>query len=127
MNKQIIVQIDKELLRIDGASVRLTTVDGFLIAHFSAKRYAKDKHEMEGQLEKAKAIKEGKREIKRNKFLSRSTKTTYALNTAVIEKTKLLLGIKGYHTNLTLPEKIIIERYADLWQVERAFSISKNA
>lgn len=126
MNKQIIAQIDRELPRRDGASVRLTTADGFLIAHFSAKRYTKDKHEMEGQLEKAKAIKEGKREIRRNKFLSRSTKTTYTLNTAVIEKTKLLLGVKGYHTDLTLPEKIIIERYADLWQVERAFRISKN-
>ena len=126
MSQQIISRIDKELKHTDGACLRLTTGDGFLIVHFSAKRYAKDKHELEKQLEKAKNILEGKREMKRNKFLSRSTKTEYALNTAVVTKTQLLLGIKGYHTDLNLPEKIIIDRYADLWQIERAFRISKN-
>lgn len=97
-----------------------------MIIHFSASRYAKDKHEMEKQLEKAKTITEGKQEMKRNKFLLRETKTTYTLNVAVIEKTRLLLGIKGYHTDLSLPEKIIIDRYTDLWQVEKAFRISKH-
>lgn len=126
MNKQVISRIDKELKRADGVSLRLATEDGFLILHFSAKRYAKDKHEMEKQLEKAQSILKVKQERKRNKFLSRSTRTEYALNTSVVEKTKLLLGIKGYHTDLNLPEKTIIDRYADLWQVERAFRISKN-
>jgi|SRR3989338_8271745 len=126
MNKDTISRIDQELTRMDGAFMRLTTTDGFLVVQFSAKRYAKDKHEMEKQLEKAKRIMEGKQERKRNKFLSRNTKTKYALNTAVIEKTKRLLGIKGYHTDLTLPEQTIIDRYSDLWQVERAFRISKH-
>lgn len=126
MSKHVIARIDKELTRTDGACLRLSTAAGFLILSFSAKRYTKDKHEMEKQLEKAKAIQEGKQEVKRNKFISRSSKTAYTLNTAVIEKTKLLLGIKGYHTDLHLPEKIIVDRYADLWQVERAFRISKN-
>lgn len=126
MSKTVIAQIDKELPRTDGAALRFSMADGFMILSFSAKRYAKDKHEMEKQLEKAIAVRAGKREVKRNKFLSRKTKTGYILNTAVIEKTKLLLGVKGYHTDLNLPEKIIIGRYADLWQVERAFRISKN-
>lgn len=125
MSKHIITQIDKELKRNDGAVFRLVTEDGFLVTSFSAKRYAKDKHEMESQLEKAKAIQEGKQEVKRNKFLSR-TKTHYMLNTPLIKKAKLLLGIKGYYTDLNLPEKIIIDRYNDLWQVEKAFRISKN-
>lgn len=126
MNKQVISQIDKELPRTDGVCLRLSTTDGFLVLHFSAKRYAKDKHEMEKQLEKATGILEGKQERKRNKFLSRSTRTEYSLNTSVVEKTKLLLGVKGCYTDLDLPEKTIIDRYADLWQVERAFRISKN-
>jgi len=126
MNQHIISRIDRELTRTDGACGRLATEDGFLVVHFSAKRYAKDKHELERQLEKAKGILEGKREVKRNKFLSRSAKTAYVLNTSVIKKTQLLLGIKGYHTDLHLSEKIIIDRYADLWQIERAFRISKN-
>lgn len=126
INKHILTRIDKELKRTDGACLRLVTEDGFLILSFSAKRYAKDKHEMESQLEKAKSIMDGKREVKRNKFLSRKTKTRYVLNTSVTEKIKLLLGIKGYHTDLNVPEEIIVDRYADLWQVERAFRISKN-
>ena len=35
------------------------------------------------------------------------------------------MGIKGYHTNLNLPEKLVIERYRELWQVEKAFRLSK--
>ncbi len=126
VSRELITKIDKELKRTDGAVLRFTTADGFLVVHFSTSRYAKDKHEMEKQLEKAKTIQQGKQEVKRNKFLLRGTKTTYTLNTAVIEKTRLLLGIKGYHTDLNLPEKIIIDRYTDLWQVEKAFRITKN-
>lgn len=126
LGREMITRIGKKLPRRDGASLRLTTADGFLVVHFSTSRYAKDKHEMEKQLEKAKTIQAGKREVKRNKFLLKNTKTTYVLNTAVIRKTKLLLGIKGYHTDLDLPEKIIIDRYTDLWQVEKAFRISKH-
>lgn len=126
LSRELIRRIDKELPRRDGMSLRLITADGFLILSFSASRYAKDKHEMEKQLEKAKTIQAGKQKVKRNKFFLKNTKTTYALNTAVIEKTKLLLGIKGYHTDLNLPEKIIIDRYTDLWQVEKAFRISKH-
>lgn len=126
MSRDTISRIDQELTRTDGACVRLTTVDGFLVAHFSAKRYTKDKHEMDKQLEKAKRIIAGKQEGKRNKFLSGTSKTQYVLNPSIIKKTSLLLGIKGYHTDLTIPEQTIIDRYADLWQIERAFRISKN-
>ena len=126
MSKQLILGIDKELKRRDGACLRVNTEDGFLVLHFSVKRYTKDMHEMEKQLEKAKVIMEGKKEGRRNKFLSKMTKTEYVLNTSVVEKAKLLLGVKGYHTDLNLPEKTIIDRYADLWQIEKAFRISKN-
>lgn len=126
MSAQTTNRIDKELPRTDGSCLRFTTEDGFLIVHFSAKRYVKDKHEMDSQLEKANAILKGKKEMKRNKFLSRNTKAEYILNTFIIEKSKRLLGIKGYHTDLSLPDQIIIDRYADLWQVEKSFRISKN-
>lgn len=121
-----VFQISQKLNAIDKACLRLPTDEGFLICSFSAKRYAKDQREMEKQIEKARSILDGKRETKRNKFLTKDTKIKYSLNTALIEKTKLLLGIKGYHTDLSLPEKIVIERYADLWNIERAFRISKN-
>jgi transposase len=51
------------------------------------------------------------------------------LNEALIEKTRKLLGIKGYYTNLeasAADDKTIIERYHELYKIEQAFRISKN-
>lgn len=51
------------------------------------------------------------------------------LNDALIEKTRKLLGIKGYYTNLgasVADNKTIIERYHELYKIEQAFRISKN-
>lgn len=126
LNQSTISKISQSLKAKDGASLRLTTDEGFLILSFSAKRYLKDKHEMDKQLEKAKGILGGKRESGRNKFLGCNAENRYFLKNSLIEKTELLLGIKGYHTDLSLPEKVIIERYQDLWNIERAFRISKN-
>jgi len=47
----------------------------------------------------------------------------------LIEKTKKILGIKGYYTNLeasVADNKMIIERYHELYKIEQAFRISKN-
>ena len=126
MTLPMVSQISQRLKTADGSTIRLKTNDGFLICSFSTKRYVKDKHEMEKQIEKAKLILEGRRETKRNKFLTKDGNIKYSLNANLVEKTKLLLGIKGYHTDLSLPDKIIIERYNDLWNVEKAFRISKN-
>lgn len=126
MKLSLISEINKKLNGVDGANVRLLTSYGFLICNFSSKRYAKDKHEMEDQIKKAQLILEGKREIRKNKFLSKIKNVNYSLNEKLIEKTGLLLGIRGYYTDLDIPEKIIIERYSDLWKVEKAFRISKN-
>jgi transposase len=45
-----------------------------------------------------------------------------------MEKAKLLLGIKGYYTNLgeEISNKTIIERYHSLWHVEQAFRVAKS-
>jgi transposase len=47
----------------------------------------------------------------------------------LVEKTKKLLGIKGYYTNLEVSaadNQMIIERYHDLYKIEQAFRISKS-
>jgi len=97
---------------------------------------------MEKQIAKAERKVEKNSEEKRTKFLkskdnrkeSKKNKQgkkekLYKINTTLIEKTKLLLGIKGYYTNL--PEEkadnqTIITRYHNLWHVEKAFRIAKN-
>lgn len=122
----LIADIGKRLNRADGACLKIPTDEGFLICHFSAKRYTKDKHEMERQVEKAKQIIAGKQKGVRNKFLAKDSSVAYTLNSALMKKATLLLGIKGYHTNLDIPERLVIDRYADLWNIEHAFRISKH-
>ncbi len=120
----------QELVEKDGMSTRITTDRGLLVCDFSLKRYRKDKREMEKQIQKAQwLLKEGKG-IKRTKFLmnkEKKKKTEQILNIELIEKTTLLLGIKGYYTNLTNEsDKTIIDHYHNLWHVEKAFRIAKS-
>ena len=64
---------------------------------------------------------------RRYKFLTSRSKGKYQLNTKLIEKAKLLEGLKGYVTNaLDLTNSEIIKKYSELWQVEKAFRISKS-
>ena len=51
------------------------------------------------------------------------------INEELIDKTKKLLGIKGYYTNLeasVADNNMIIERYLELYKIEQAFRISKS-
>jgi len=120
--------ISSKLKMNDGATVRMETEYGYLICEFSSKRYAKDKREMENYITKAEKLLRNPGGIKRAKFIT-SEHETYKLNTALIEKTNQLLGIKGYYTNLLKTEasdKLIIEHYHNLWHVEQAFRITKS-
>lgn len=122
-------QDEKELKKKDGVSTRIATERGLLVCDFSFKRYQKDKREMEKQIAKAKLQLEKNEGVKRVKFLKNKDKkkTEQILNIDLIEKTKFLLGIKGYYTNLIdTDNKTIIDQYHNLWQVEKAFRIAKG-
>lgn len=122
-------EIKKELEDVDGRSMRIETERGLLVCDFSYKRYQKDKREMEKQLAKATKQLEKKAGIKQTKFLKNKDKkkTEQILNTDLIEKTKQLLGIKGYYTNLTdETNETIVNHYHNLWHVEKAFRIAKS-
>lgn len=127
---KIITQIAEALHSVDGAMVRLTTPHGDLIAAFSAKRFRKNTAEMNTQIEKGKKLIAKKEPGKRAKFVQRADKKdAYILNEALITKTKLLLGIKGYYTNVPedqLSNQAVINRYHDLWHVEQAFRMAKS-
>jgi len=124
----LINRIDRGIVREDSKSIRLKTDNGYLICQYSSTRYRKDKYEVEKQIKKAQAIIEKPSKNKKVKF----TKTTggeMVLNLALIEKSKKLLGIKGYCTNLEqhiANDQTIIARYHELYRVEQAFRISKH-
>ena len=124
----LVEEIDHTISGEDGKSIRIKTGNGYLICSYSSVRYRKDKHEMEKQVEKARAVVKDPSKTKKLKFTKTSNKKI-ELNEALIEKTGKLLGIKGYYTNLeetVADNSIIINRYGELYKIEQAFRISKS-
>jgi transposase len=120
--------IDKYLVRQNGCTTRMNTENGSLICSYSEQRFKKDQYEMEKQLETAQALLDQPAKIKKAKFIV-TKEEKIALNNELIEKTKKLLGVKGYYTDL--PEAIadnnmIIERYHELYKIEQAFRVAKS-
>jgi transposase len=128
LSNDLIEQIDNSIARKDEENIRIKTINGHLICAYSSVRYRKDKYEMEKQIEKAKNIIKSPSKGKKVKF-AKTTGEQVILNEALIEKTKKLLGVKGYYTNLEediVDNKTIIKRYHELYRVEQAFRISKH-
>lgn len=124
----LLSSINKQLPRTDLSNIRLKTNLGYLICDFSKKRFAKDKFEMDKQIDKAKEILRYPGKSKKVKFI-KTTEMKNQLNSELIDRTNILLGIKGYYTNLdekAITNKLVIERYHELYKVEQAFRISKH-
>lgn len=79
------------------------------------RRYAK------GTLTKADINKRGY-----NKFLAISSGVTVQIDESKIEEDTVWDGLKGYRTNTDLPASQVYENYQQLWNVERAFRITKG-
>lgn len=120
--------VDKQIDRQDGKSIRIKTELGYLICSYSSVRYRKDLYEMNKQIQKAKQVIATPSKAKKTKF-TKNNKQQIELNEDLIEKTKKLLGVKGYYTNLeekTVDNKTIIERYHELYRIEQCFRMSKS-
>lgn len=128
LSNDLIEQINQSIIREDGKSIRIKTDNGYLVCAYSSARYRKDKYEMEKQIKKAQAVIQTPSKGKKVKFVKTSGGETI-LNQALIGKSKKLLGIKGYYTNLNeevASNQTIIKRYHELYRVEQAFRISKH-
>ncbi len=128
LSKSLIDKIAGELGRKDGANCRLDANHGELVCDFSCKRYRKDKAEMNKQIKKAESLLKSSQSIKRAKFVKNKDKSRYELNSELIEKTKKLLGVKGYYSNLSAETSNaeIVKQYHNLWKIEQAFRIAKS-
>ncbi len=96
-----------------------------IIYQYRQKRAALDLYNIEKQVTKAEKIISGQTAAKKTKFLNVITKEK-KLNQTLIDKAKALAGIKGYVTNLTIPDEQIIVSYHQLWHVEQSFRMSKS-
>jgi transposase len=104
-----------------------------LIVGYSAKRAKKDAYNREkgirrlekdyenGSITKDKINKRGY-----NKFLEISSGVEVKIKYEKIKEDEKWDGLKGYVTNTALPPDLIYQQYSGLWQIERAFRISKG-
>lgn len=122
--------ISKTLPKQDSATIRISYPDEKydIVCSYSEARYKKDKREMQKQIEKAKLFIAKNESGRRIKFIKKEN-ASYLFDEALRQKTEILLGIKGYCTNI--PEDVlsnddIISHYHSLWRVEQTFRMSKS-
>jgi len=128
-NLDLIKQIHNRLKDKDAAILRLPSLQGDLICDFYIMRYKKQLNDLNKQIKKAEEFIAKKSSLKRAKFVKKLSEETVELNKPLIEKHKLLLGIKGYCTDIPesdLSNEEIITRYHNLWRVEQSFRMSKT-
>lgn len=114
---------------ISGKDLKTTTVDYMghrLICQYSKSRAAKDRSDREKQVQKAETIILTPSKISQRFRFIKGVNGKYEVNSTLIDKAKRLEGIKGYLTNTDLSETEIVNRYHDLWRIEKAFRVTKS-
>jgi transposase len=106
---------------------------GRLIVSYSAKRAVNDRRNREKGLKRLeKKVKSGKLTKEHinnrgyNKYLELFGEVNITINYNKYEADSVWDGLKGYVTNTQLSRKNVIGNYSQLWQVEKAFRISKT-
>jgi transposase len=107
--------------------------NGRLIVTYSSKRAKKDlSNRLKGlkRLEKkAKSGKLTKENINNrgyNKYLKLNGEITITIDYEMFNQDSIWDGLKGYVTNTSLSKNQVIKEYGQLWQIEKAFRISKT-
>jgi len=96
-----------------------------VIYQYRAKRAALDLRNIEKQVTKANKVISGKVPAFKTKFLSMKANHKQ-LNQKLIDKAYALAGVKGYVTNLDIPDEEVIAYYHQLFQVEATFRMAKS-
>lgn len=104
-----------------------------MIISYSDKRAKKDKYNRERGLQKLeKKVKSGKLTKSNinnrgyNKYLHMEGDVSISIDMKKFEQDAKWDGLKGYITNTSLTNDEIIENYNHLWEIEKAFRVSKH-
>ena len=104
-----------------------------LIIAYSNKRASKDEHNRKRGLARLKKSIQSKKLTKAqinnrgyNKYLKMEGDVKIEIDYEKFNEDKQWDGLKGYITNSKLPSTKIIDNYKNLWQIEKAFRISKT-
>ncbi len=131
--------IQKEILQSVGKIKQQETVgfkkaDGTrLIVNYSETRQKKDAYNRERGLSKLRQrVQSGKLKKEHinnrgyNKFLTLKGIVEIEIDDQKVQDDSLWDGLKGYVTNTELSDEDVIKNYRHLWQIEKAFRISKT-
>lgn len=106
---------------------------GRLIVSYSPKRAYNDrKNRQKGLVRLEKKVKSGKLTKEHinnrgyNKYLKLTGSVAITIDYEKYNKDQIWDGLKGYVTNTNLKREQIMENYNQLWQIEKAFRISKT-
>lgn len=95
---------------------------------YSDTRARRDQKTLAAQEKRARAILDGERTAKSTRFIKVNGSDRHLDETA-LARAQSLVGLKGYVTNVpvtVMPAKEIIDKYHDLWKVEKSFRMSKS-
>lgn len=117
----------------EGTPKELRSKNGRLIVSYSSKRARNDNKNREKGLKRLeKRIRTGKLTKEHinnrgyNKYLKLSGEISVTIDYEKYKADKVWDGLKGYVTNTHLSRTDVIGNYSQLWQVEKAFRISKT-
>lgn len=130
-------RIKQEILKYDFKDNKILEIEKErgrrLIVSYSSKRAKKDAHNRQKGLQRLeKKMKSGKltkQQINNrgyNKFLEMVGKVRISINQDKIKEDRGWDGLKGYLTNSSSDGEEIIQSYSYLWEIEKAFRISKT-
>lgn len=127
--KRMILAIDIE----EGYPAEMQHPNGRLIITYSAKRARNDKaNRVKGLKRLENKVNSGKLSKKHinnrgyNKYLKLTGDVTITIDYEKFNADSVWDGLKGYITNTPLSKREVIENYQQLWQIEKAFRISKT-
>jgi transposase len=117
----------------NGQSATIKKDDLKLVVTYSDERAAKDRYNREKGLRrlekliaKGKLTKSSINNKGYNKYLKLEGELKISIDENKYEQDALWDGLKGYLTNATLSKEDVIENYLHLWQIEKAFRITKT-
>jgi transposase len=117
----------------DESYITLESGNAKLIVQYSSKRAKKDEHNRKrGLISLEKKIKSGKLTKQNinnrgyNKYLKMEGEISISIDEEKFQSDQKWDGLKGYITNCNLAPSMIIDNYKNLWQIEKAFRMSKT-
>lgn len=118
----------------DGEMIKIKKANNTrLIVAYASNRAIKDEHNrirglqrLEKQIKAGKLTKSSINNKGYNKYLKLKGEVVIEIDYEKFNKDKSWDGLKGYITNTKLSNKKVIENYKNLWQIEKAFRISKT-